>query len=119
VCGVAAAAVGAAVRGGGADATTEATGDASSEDGGDAAGENTITIGNFAFSGVTEVAVGTTVTVTNTDGTPHTWTAEDDSFDSGAIAPGESFEFTFTEAGDFAFFCNFHPSMTGTITVTG
>ena len=78
-----------------------------------------ITIANFAFSGVTEVAVGTTVTVTNTDGTPHTWSAEDGAFDSGAIAPGESFEFTFTEPGEFAYFCNFHPSMTGTITVTG
>ena len=78
-----------------------------------------ITIANFAFSGVTEVAVGTTVTVTNTDGSPHTWSADDGAFDSGAIGPGESFEFTFTEPGEFAYFCNFHPSMTGTITVTG
>ena len=29
-----------------------------------------------------------------------------------------TFEFTFTEAGTFAFHCNVHPSMTGTITVT-
>jgi len=96
----------------------DGTAGAGSGDEGDAAGENTITIENFSFSGVTEVPVGTTVVVTNSDGTPHTWTAEDDSFDSGAIAPGETFEFTFTEAGEFAFACNFHPSMTGTITVT-
>lgn len=78
-----------------------------------------ITIANFAFSGVAEVPVGTTVTVTNTDNTQHTWSADDGTFDSGALSPGESFEFTFTEAGSFAYFCNFHPSMSGTIVVTG
>jgi plastocyanin len=83
-----------------------------------AAGENAITIADFAFSGVTEVPVGTTVTVTNEDGTTHTWSAVDGAFDSGALDPGESFEFTFTEAGTFDYFCNFHPSMTGTIVVT-
>lgn len=84
-----------------------------------AAGDNTITIADFAFGGVTEVAVGTTVVVTNTDGSPHTWTAEGGAFDSGALGQNETFEFTFTEAGEFAYFCNFHPSMTGTIVVTG
>lgn len=78
-----------------------------------------ITISSFAFEGVTEVAVGTTVVVTNNDPTAHTWSADDGSFDSGALAQGESFEFTFTEAGEFAYSCNFHPSMTGTIVVTG
>lgn len=83
------------------------------------AGDNTITIADFAFGGVTEVAVGTTVIVTNTDGAPHTWSADDGGFDSGSIGQGDSFEFTFTEAGEFAYHCNFHPSMTGTIVVTG
>jgi plastocyanin len=78
-----------------------------------------ITIAGFAFDGVTEIAVGTTVTVTNTDSSPHTWTADDGSFDSGSIAGGESFEFTFDTPGEFAYHCNFHPSMTGTITVSG
>ncbi len=79
----------------------------------------TITIADFAFSGVTEVAAGTTVVVTNTDGTAHTWTADDGTFDSGSIASGGTFEFTFAEPGEFAYFCNFHPSMQGTIVVTG
>lgn len=79
----------------------------------------TITIADFAFSGVTEVAVGSTVTITNTDSSPHTWSSDDGAFDSGAIGPGEAFEFTFTQAGTFAYHCNFHPSMTGSITVTG
>jgi plastocyanin len=83
------------------------------------AGENEIVIAGFAFAGVTEVPVGTTVTVTNTDGSTHTWTAADGTFDSGGLAQGESFEFTFTEAGTFEYFCNIHPSMTGSIVVTG
>jgi plastocyanin len=92
-----------------------------SVDGSEAAtsADDAITIADFAFSGVTEVPIGTTVVVTNTDATPHTWTAEDGTFDSGAISPDDTFEFTFTTAGEFAYFCNFHPSMTGTIVVTG
>lgn len=78
----------------------------------------TISIADFAFSGVTEVKVGTTVTVTNDDGGTHTWTAVDDTFDSGNLSSGDSFEFTFTEAGSFDYFCNIHPGMTGTIVVT-
>jgi plastocyanin len=94
--------------------TGDATGDASG--GADAA---TITIADFAFDGVTEVPVGTTVVVTNEDDASHTWTAVDGIFDSGALANGDSFEFTFTTAGDFDYFCNFHPAMTGTIAVIG
>jgi len=82
-------------------------------------GTNEIVISGFAFSGVTEVAVGTTVTVVNDDTATHTWSATDGTFDSGGIAPGESFEFTFEEAGSYDYRCNFHTSMTGTIVVTG
>ncbi len=57
--------------------------------------------------------------MTNTDGASHTWAAVDGSFDSGTLAEGDSFEFTFDEPGTFEYRCNFHPSMTGTITVTG
>ena len=94
-----------------ADGADDATGD-------DAAVGATITIDGFAFDGVTEVAVGTTVVVTNADTTQHTWSAVEGAFDSGALAPGDTFEFTFTEAGTFDYQCNFHPSMTGTIVVT-
>lgn len=89
------------------------------EGSGEAATSSAITIADFSFSGVTEVPVGTTVTVTNNDSTRHTWTATDDTFDSGTIEPGASFEFTFTEPGEFEYFCNFHPSMEGAIVVTG
>jgi plastocyanin len=99
-------------------ATTEATA-AVTDDTIGAIADFTITIAGFAFSGVTEVAVGSTVTITNTDSSTHTWSSDDGAFDSGSIAPGESFEFTFTQAGTFAYHCNFHPSMTGSIIVTG
>lgn len=101
--------------GGGSPATESATASADSP----AAADSTITISGFAFSGVTEIPVGTTVVVTNDDSATHTWTATDGSFDSGSLAPGASFEFTFTEAGTFEYVCNFHPTMTGSITVTG
>ena len=100
------------------DTQDDDTRDDAAPDDGAAADGDTITIADFSFSGVTEVTVGTTVVVMNTDAAPHTWSADDGTFDSGAIAPGETFEFTFTDVGEFAYFCNFHPSMTGTIVVT-
>ncbi len=94
--------------------TVEATADATAP-----AGDNAITIADFSFSGVTEVAVGTTIVVTNTDSAVHTFTAEDGTFDSGSLQQGDTFEFTFDTPGEFAYVCNIHPSMKGTITVTG
>ena len=82
-------------------------------------GETEIVIADFAFTGVQEVPVGTTIVVTNADAATHTFTAVDGSFDSGALAQGDTFEVTFTDAGEFEYVCNFHPSMTGTIVVTG
>ncbi len=63
------------------------------------------------------VAVGTEVTWNNEDGTDHTSTAEDDTWASGTLGDGESFSFTFDEAGTFAYVCEIHPSMTGEVVV--
>lgn len=38
-------------------------------------------------------------------------------FDSGVIAPGGSFTYTFTSPGVFGYHCVFHPWMVGTVTV--
>jgi len=78
-----------------------------------------ITIENFDFSGPDTVTVGTTVTVTNQDNVSHTWTSEDDVFDSGSLGQGESFQFTFDEAGEYTFVCSIHPGMSGSISVEG
>ena len=86
---------------------------------GPAAADATITIADFAFDAPASVSVGDTVEVVNEDSVGHTWTNADGVFDSGTLAQGETFEFTFEEAGEFDFFCSVHPNMTGTITVEG
>ena len=63
------------------------------------------------------ITVGDEVTWTNNDGTAHTVSADDDSFDSGNLDSGATFSQTFDEAGEFAYHCNIHSSMTGTVTV--
>jgi plastocyanin len=65
------------------------------------------------------VKVGDTVTFQNTGSQPHTATADDNSFDTGATSAGESKTITFSKAGTFAFHCSFHPWMKGTVTVSG
>ena len=63
------------------------------------------------------ISVGDSVTWTNNDSMSHTATSVDDYFDSGNIASGNSWSFTFTQAGTFDYVCAYHSSMTGTITV--
>lgn len=77
-----------------------------------------ITIANFQFSpAAMEIAIGETVTRTNNDTMPHTILADDDSFQSTALQQGESFSFTFNEAGVYSYHCSIHPSMKAEITV--
>jgi plastocyanin len=106
-------AVGLAGCGGGGDATTAAGAEAPS------AGPRTVEITGFAFKPADlTVAEGTAVEFPNEDGSPHTATSEDSgAFDTGTIEPGKSAELTFDEAGTFAYYCQFHPFMKGTITV--
>jgi plastocyanin len=83
------------------------------------AAEVAVDISDFAFQpGTVTIQVGDTVTWTNNDSVAHTATSTDDPalFD-GEMAPGESFSFTFTEAGSFAYFCEIHPEMEGTVVV--
>ena len=61
------------------------------------------------------VAVGASVTWTNIGDLPHTVTA--DGFDSGIMSPGDSFEWTFDEAGTYDYVCALHPGMAGRIVV--
>ena len=98
----------------GDDTTEETTGDGGSDDG--ASGEGGITAEGFAFNDAT-VAAGATVAVTNADGATHTVTADDGEFDV-SVSGGESGEFTApSEPGEYAFHCEIHTSMTGTLTV--
>src|ERR671918_744691 len=70
-----------------------------------------------------QVGVGDTVTWTNDDAQPHTVTSgegatPDGTFDSSIMAPGATFEHTFTEAGEYPYFCLLHPNMVGTVSVS-
>ena len=96
-------------------------GGAGAEPGGvasEAAGGGTASMGiaDFKFSEVTAPA-GSEVTVTNEDGSAHTVTAEDESFDVQVAASASG---TFTapgESGDYPIVCKIHPDMKGTLTV--
>ncbi len=81
------------------------------------AGE-TVAIRDFAFAppSVT-VPVGTTVTWENGDTAPHTASAEDGGFDTGRIDAGGNGSASFDQPGTFAYRCEFHPDMRGTIIV--
>jgi len=74
-------------------------------------------IEDAAFEFHIAVIAGSTVTWTNTDGTPHTVTADDGSFDSGPLQPGRSFTLSFDEAGVWNYACAIHPQMRGLVHV--
>jgi plastocyanin len=75
-------------------------------------------IAGFAFNPATlQVKVGTTVTWTNNEPAPHTITSAD-FVGSGTLTEGQTFSYTFTQAGDYEYFCGIHPSMRGEIQVT-
>ena len=79
--------------------------------------EAAVEIADFAF-GPAEItiAVGGTVTWTNTDDQAHTATSSGN-FDTGSIAAGAAASVTFDEPGTFTYICSFHPFMTATVTV--
>ena len=72
---------------------------------------------------VIDVVVGDTVAWDNLDNTVHTVTSgqpptdTDGVFDSEMMSAGDTFEFTFTEAGTYDYYCTFHPWMVGTVNV--
>jgi plastocyanin len=85
-------------------------------------GSSTLTTGAFSPNPI-QVSVGTTVTWTNNDAQPHTVTSGENAtpsglFNSPIMAPQATFEHTFTEAGEFPYFCTLHPNMVGTVSVS-
>src|SRR5215211_4148883 len=81
--------------------------------------EMTVSIQDFFFEpDQITVAPGTPVTWVNDGEEPHTSTADDGTWDSGTLQPGERFSFTFDEPGDYSYLCEIHPDMTATINVS-
>jgi nitrite reductase (NO-forming) len=73
------------------------------------------------------IEAGTTVRWTNEDTVAHTVTSgtsdgsvgtADGAFDSGFINPGETWEYTFDDPGEYDYFCAPHPWMVGVVVVT-
>jgi plastocyanin len=85
-------------------------------------GSSALTTNAFSPNPI-QVSVGTTVTWTNNDAQPHTVTSGENAMPSGLfnspiMAPQAIFEHTFTEAGEFPYFCTLHPNMVGTVSVS-
>lgn len=81
-----------------------------------AQGSNQVSINNFAFSpAVLNVSAGTTVVWINNDSAAHRISGN--GFQSGDLAKGQSYSFTFTSVGTFDYICSIHPSMKGAIIV--
>jgi len=65
------------------------------------------------------VPIGTNVTWTNQDYVAHTATSADGSFDTEAIIPGQSKTVKLNHsAGTISYYCEIHPWMLGTVTVS-
>jgi plastocyanin len=80
----------------------------------------TVSIQDFSFDPAQiSVAPGTKVTWVNEGQAPHTSTADDGSWDSGTLQPGDDFSFTFDKPGTYTYHCSIHPQMTATVTVSG
>jgi len=82
------------------------------------AANRNVQIADFAFGRASvTVREGDTVTWSNSDEAPHTATADDGSFDTGVMDPGQSASVTFQNAGTYTYFCAIHPSMTAWVVV--
>jgi plastocyanin len=114
---------GSAATTGSSGATTEAGEDSAPSGGaaapsGDAVRSARVEIDDFAYEPdpVTIEAGGKVIWV-NRDSAPHTATAEDGSFDTGALEEGKLGSESFKEPGTFAYVCSIHPQMHGTVEV--
>jgi plastocyanin len=90
-------------------------------------GSSSLTTDAFSPNPI-QVSVGNTVTWTNDDSQPHTVASgsngqPDNKFNSSPnfnplLNTGQTFSFTFTQAGDYPYFCMLHPNMVGTVSVS-
>ncbi len=82
------------------------------------AAEHTVVIQAMAFTpAVLEVKRGDTVVWVNRDFFPHTATAPEGAFDSGAIAAAASWRYVADRQGRFDYVCTLHPTMKAVLVV--
>jgi amicyanin len=84
---------------------------------------NSVVIQNYKFNPTPlKIKKGTTVTWTNTDIARHNIVVDDGQPAGGPSGPlfgkGETFQFTFNNVGTYAYHCDPHPYMHGSVEVT-
>lgn len=78
-----------------------------------------IEIKGHKFSPATlKMQAGDKVQFVNLDGAPHTGTDRGGAFDTGRLNKGNEGTVEITAAGEYSYFCKFHPSMKGKIIAT-
>ncbi len=80
-------------------------------------GDVEVRIDKFSFGPPITISAGQTVSWLNADSVAHTVTADDDSWDSEDLAPGQRFAKTFDAPGEYDYYCEIHPHMHGTVIV--
>jgi len=77
-----------------------------------------VSIQNFTFTPSNlRITKGTKVIWKNDDAAPHLIASDGKFPESATLEQGQSYSFTFTDAGTFPYHCSIHPSMQGTIEV--
>lgn len=85
---------------------------------GDAARSEKVSIVEFAYDpDPVTIEEGGKVIWVNRDAAPHTATADDGSFDTGTIEQDKLKSESFKQPGTYAYFCEIHPDMRGTVEV--
>lgn len=102
-----------------ADAVNAAPPSSSSASMAQAAAVPEVSISNFTFQpALLVVKVGTKVTWTNRDSTPHTVTSSDKRFvSSSGLDTNDQYSYVFDRPGTYEYFCSLHPMMVGKVVV--
>ena len=80
---------------------------------------DTVNIKNFSFSpNPITVRAGAPITVVNDDNVTHTFTANGGAFDTGDLGGDHRDRVTVQRPGTYAFHCEIHTFMTGTVRVS-
>lgn len=74
--------------------------------------------GNAFVPQSVSIAEGDSIRWVNLDSVSHTSTSDTGVWTSGSLAHNASYERGFPSQGSFAYHCEFHPSMHGTVTVS-
>jgi plastocyanin len=104
---------------GGSSSTTAAATGTSSESSATQGAAPTITIANMAFGQPLTVAPGTKLNVVNNDSVEHSVTSQSAGAFDVHVDGGKQKTLTApSQPGEYPFYCVYHPSMKGTLTVT-